>query len=385
MISVAVSKRPRRARALPAMVVAAALLAHAAPAAADPTPGDKATAQALFDDGKRLLKEKSYAEACPKLAESMRLDPALGTKLHLADCYEKNGQTASAWVLFREAAEQAKIANQLDRFKKASDRADALSLRLCRLRIEVSVEAEVTGVEVVRDGTLLGAASWGTSVPLDPGEHHIVAEAPGKKAFSVSVTLKDGETTPVVVVIPALEDLPRPPPVPAVVEPPRVEPPPVEPPRVEPPKVEAPKAETPKIEGPKPPPRVAPPRPPAKVEPPSGTSAGRAVGYALTAVGGVGTGVGGILGMLALVKNSDATANCKHSNACNRDGADDRSAALRFANISSVTLIAGGAVFVGGIITLIATRTPDPTDRMVLKASPLIGAGTGGLLLEGAF
>ena len=130
----------------------AALLTRAAPAAADPSPVDKATAQALFDDGKRLLKEKSYAEACPKLAESMRLDPALGTKLHLADCYEKNGQTASAWVLFREAAEQAKIANQLDRFKKASDRADALALRLCRLRIEVSVEAEVTGVEVVRDG-----------------------------------------------------------------------------------------------------------------------------------------------------------------------------------------------------------------------------------------
>jgi hypothetical protein len=380
MISVAASKSPRRARALVAMVAAASGLAHAAPAAADPTPVDKATAQALFDDGKRLLKEKSYAEACPKLAESMRLDPALGTKLHLADCYEKNGQTASAWVLFREAAEQAKIANQLDRFKKASDRADALALRLCRLRIEVSVEAEVTGVEVVRDGTLLGAASWGTSVPLDPGEHHILAEAPGKKAFSVSVTLKDGQTTPVVVVIPALEDLPRPPPVPAVVEPPKVEPPPVEPP-----KVEAPKVETPKIEGPKPPPRVVPPRPPAKVEAPSGTSAGRAVGYALTAVGGVGTGVGGILGMLALVKNSDATANCKHSNACNRDGADDRSAALRFANISSVTLIAGGAVFVGGIITLIATREPDPSDRMVLELSPLIGAGTGGLLLKGAF
>ncbi len=243
------------ASTLLALLAAAAVLVAGAPAHAEPSPDDKASAQALFDDGKKLLKEKNYPEACPKLAESLRLDPALGTKLHLADCYEKNGQTASAWALFREAAEQAKIANQADRERKASDRAAALALRLCRLRIEVSVEAEVTGVEVLRDSTQLGPAIWGTNVPLDPGEHRIVAEAPGKKPFATTVTLKDGETTPVVVLIPALEDLPKP--APAIVEPPKVEPPP--PPNVEPPKVEPPKVDAPKV-----PPRANPPRRPRR-------------------------------------------------------------------------------------------------------------------------
>ncbi|MFO0761910.1 MAG: hypothetical protein U0359_36055 [Byssovorax sp.] len=378
-----------------ALALAAAIASWNGRAAADATPADKATAQALFDDGMRLLKLKSYAEACPKLAESLRLDPALGTKLYLADCYEKNGQTASAWALFREAAEQAKIAGQAERAKKAEERATALAARLCRLRIDVSTEAEVTGVEVTRDGTVIGSAIWGTAVPLDPGEHRIRAEAPGKKPWTATVVLKDGETAPVVVTIPALEELPKPP-EPPKVEPPKVGPPTIEPPRPpdEPPKVEPPKVEPPKVEPPKVgPPTIEPPRTPRTTPPPAVSrideppppSAGRKVGYALTAVGGAGTAVGGVFGMIALVKNSDAAPNCKQSNACNQEGTTDRTQALRFANISSVTLIAGGSVFVAGIITLIATRAPEPPEKLVLSVSPLIGQGTGGVLVGGSF
>jgi hypothetical protein len=319
-----------------AVAIALAIVAPATRAFADPSPTDKAAAQALFDEGKRLLKEKNYVEACPKLAESLRLEPALGTKLHLADCYEKNGQTASAWALFREAAEQAKIAGQADRAKKATDRATALDARLCRLRIDVSTDAEITGVEVKRDGVLVGAASWGTAFPLDPGEHVIVAEAPGKKPWSVTVTLEDGKTTPVVVLVPMLEELPSPPPPPppstvAVVDPWKGDATIVgaqtnDPPKVDPPKVEAPKVDPPKVEAPKvDPPKVTPPRRVPKDEPAPRPSTGRTVGYALTAIGAVGTGVGGALGMVALVKNSDTVSNCKHSNACNVEGASDRS------------------------------------------------------------
>lgn len=60
-----------------------------------------AAARALFDDGKRLMLEKRWDEACPKLAESQRLDPGGGTILALALCYEGTGKTATAWATFK--------------------------------------------------------------------------------------------------------------------------------------------------------------------------------------------------------------------------------------------------------------------------------------------
>ena len=48
-------------------------------------------------------------------------------------------------------------------------------------------------------------------------------------------------------------------------------------------------------------------------------------------------------------------------------------------------LIAGGGVLLTGIITMIATREPSPDEKLVLQASPLIGANTGGLVIGGSF
>src|SRR5579883_326916 len=88
-----------------ALVIAVATLgATAFPrgALADATAEDKATAEALFNEGKRLMNERKFGEACPKFLASQKLDPGVGTQLNLAVCYEANGQTASAWATFKE-------------------------------------------------------------------------------------------------------------------------------------------------------------------------------------------------------------------------------------------------------------------------------------------
>src|SRR5688572_836836 len=69
---------------------------------------ERAAADALFQEAKKLLKDGHYGEACAKFAASQDVLPRLGTQLNLADCYEQQGRHASAWATFRAAASVAK-------------------------------------------------------------------------------------------------------------------------------------------------------------------------------------------------------------------------------------------------------------------------------------
>src|SRR5258708_40131941 len=88
--------------------------------------GDKATAEALFGDGRRLMSQGNYREACPKFEASLKLDPGVGAMLNLADCYEKNGQTESAWAEFRESISAGRAAVSEEREVMARQRGDDL-------------------------------------------------------------------------------------------------------------------------------------------------------------------------------------------------------------------------------------------------------------------
>src|SRR5690349_11176240 len=71
-------------------------------AAAEPTAASKAAAEALYEEGKRLINDHRYQEALDKLLASQRLDPALGTLLNIGYCYERLDRTASAWASYNE-------------------------------------------------------------------------------------------------------------------------------------------------------------------------------------------------------------------------------------------------------------------------------------------
>ncbi len=153
---------------------------------------DVATAQVLFDDGKRLMTQERWSEACPKLQESQRLAPAIGTEYNLADCLEHQGKLASSWAAFLEVVDLTHKRGETQREQAAKGRATALAPRLGKLTIQVPARAP--GLEVLRDGESLPPEVWGVAVPVDAGDHRVEARAPGRVAWSSTVRTADGAT-----------------------------------------------------------------------------------------------------------------------------------------------------------------------------------------------
>ena len=112
----------------------ALLLSVGATARAADGPPPNPAAVALFEEGRTLMKAGKYDEACPKFEQSVAMMRSVGALLNLADCYDKEGKTASAWAGFRAAASAARDLHD-PRDKVADARASALDSRVAlRLR-----------------------------------------------------------------------------------------------------------------------------------------------------------------------------------------------------------------------------------------------------------
>ena len=144
-------------------------------------------ASQLFDDADKLMAESKFADACPKYAESHRLDPQLGTLLHLGECYERSGKTASAWASFKDGVEIA--AQRGDpREAKIRERVVDLEKKLPKLLIAVPQTAPAD-LEITQDGNVVGRAVWNSAVPIDPGIHNFAAKAAGKKPWTQAIQI----------------------------------------------------------------------------------------------------------------------------------------------------------------------------------------------------
>jgi hypothetical protein len=172
------------------LLVLSGLLATAAARAETPSSDSASLAEALFREGKKLMREGNYAEACPKLAESQRLDPGAGTLVALALCYEAEGKTASGWVGFNEALATAVREGNADRKTVAETRLKALENQLSWLTIRVPpATAGIQGLELRRDGLAILPPAWGVATPVDPGAHAITASAPGRRSWRADVQI----------------------------------------------------------------------------------------------------------------------------------------------------------------------------------------------------
>jgi tetratricopeptide (TPR) repeat protein len=156
-----------------------------------------APAEALFEEGKRLRDAGRVEEACSKFAQSRTLVPGIGVTLHLADCYERLGRTASAWTEFTLAEKAAHDAAD-NREATAHARAAALEPKLERITIAVAPSTPRDHALVQLDGRTLAPSMWGAAIPSDPGDHLVAFEAPGveRKTFPAHLD----ESTPAVTV-----------------------------------------------------------------------------------------------------------------------------------------------------------------------------------------
>lgn len=328
------------------LVGTATPLAHAETA----SPQEASAAQALFERGVEEMKQKQYATACPKLEEVTRILPdAIGAKMALADCYEQSERSASAWMQWSTVASLAGRAGQRDRQLKASQRAETLRKKLAKLTVTVSPEARAhDGLVVKRDGVEIGKAQWDTPIPVDTGDHEIVAAAAGRETFTVKVHVaRDGETS--AVTVPALA------------------------------------ADTSAAKASAPQEAEAPSAPPRDREEGGAGSWRRPLGIGSTVAGGAGLIVGSVLGIMAISKKGASNGGgdlCDANDQCGAEGLHLREQASGFATGSTIAFAAGGALMAGGVVLWLTA--PRSSERASIGATR-VEVGAGRLLLQGTF
>lgn len=314
---------------------------------------DAATAELLFQQGRDLLRAGKAADACPKLAESQRLDPATGTLLALAMCHEADGKLASAWAEFTTVQAQARSENRQDREDAARERAAALKGKLSTLEIRVAPALEaLPGLVVRRDGVELGRGVWNLAVPLDGGLHVVEVTATGKRSYRQQLELKN-EKDQRVLEVPALADVP----------------------------VTSSRASGDAVGG-----ATGPTYELAKTSKSWGKLEWAGVGAA--GAGAVALGVGGYFLSVALGKNSDSNQDCT-GNRCHPQGYADRMEAISKGNTATILGVAGGVLVASGATLFIVGRSRSAQRDTGSVAVPRLAVGTGphglGAQLSGDF
>jgi hypothetical protein len=317
-----------------AVIAAACACAFFATTARADQSANQTLAQTLFDEAVKLMDKGLFADACPKLAESQRLDPGGGTLLNLGFCRQNEGKLASAWAAYNEALSQAIKDGRKDREGTARVHVDELEGKYSRLAIDVTEGArKIEGLEIRVDGTPVRQAAWSVLAPIDRGTHGIVVSAPGKKNFNTSIEVNADGTTQRVS-IPVLENAPIP----------------------------IDRTRGPGTE------RV--------------TSRGQViVGVITTGVGVAALGVGIGSGIAALDAKSQADKLCNlgtGGTACNQTGFDTNERAKTYAWLADFGIGLGAAAVIGGVVLVL-------TSTKTVRITPTVGPTAAGAMLYTTF
>jgi hypothetical protein len=288
----------------------------------------EATADALFRSGKEAVARGDLAKGCAELAESQRLDPAIGTLLNLGDCEEKANRLSTAMGHFQAARDQ--MPPNDPRIPFADGSLERLAARVPHLVVRVKDAASSSGIRLKLDDVELGPASLGVPLPLDPGRHTCALVVTGRAESRRDIVIREGETQ-------TLELAPGP----------------------------ANAAEA--------------PTPPAVPTTHEGASSMRTLGWVVGAVGLVGVGVGAVTGAMTISAANTYKDQCKNGG-CTPQGLDAASTGRVTQWVSPISLAVGVAGL--GLSSYLLLR-PEPTRSVAI--APEIGPASAGLSLVGGF
>ena len=311
-------------------------------------PKEKAKADALFKQGKQLLADKKYADACKAFQDSYELDPAIGTQLNLALCYEQWGKVATAQLAYLEAEKQAAVKGD-KRAAPARQRADALAPRIPRLLFIVP-EPFPTELVVSVDGKEVGPDALRVGLSVDPGAHEVRYRFGAGEATEIKAQLAESETKRIT--------------------------------------VETPKEPKPgggggggTSGG-----TQLPPDPPATKLVSKGRTR-RILGIVAAGTGVALIGVGGVVAIRARSDYNKAFDNHCSSvdNSCDEIGYEGTSGARTRAHIATGLMIGGAAVVAAGaVLFFTASKEMVPAGEHAVYVAPMVTGAGGGLVVGGS-
>lgn len=327
----------------------------ASPAAAQSSDKD-ADAERLFREGQKLMEDRRYGEACPKLEAAYRKDQQLGTLLNLAYCHKEQGAVWQAWVEFKEAEVKAAELKRSDRRDFARQRMAELEKSLARV-VVVEPQQKVELTEVLVEDRHIPEAEKGVTFASEIGQRKFTFRAKGKKQVVQLVKVVKGDR-PQRIVVPAMEEEEK-----------------------EPVAIEAPAPRVPEE------PKRAPSTPAGAVRDGSGQ---RTVALVLLGVGVVGAGVGTATGLMTLSNECTKSAKRENPAGCPTSpaGQDKAMSGETTGLIADISFGVSGAALVTALV-LYLTAPSAPTSATIggapkdvrsgIRVMPEIGSGWAGL------
>lgn len=152
-----------------------------------------------FEEGKQAFKAGRFTEALAAYQTSLALEPSPNTRFQIAKCYVALGKTASAYLNFKRAAQEAQDrvnATQEKRYAATREAALAEAETLVKKVPRLTLRTTATppeGFSITLDGSAVPQPAWGLALEVDPGEHTAVATGPRIARFNQTFTLSEGE------------------------------------------------------------------------------------------------------------------------------------------------------------------------------------------------